>query len=423
MNIGRVLRTLGAHGFGQAITIISTILIPAIAIRNIGADSYGIVLTITGITQLMLLADLGVTMALANHICLLPEGQQAEAKQIAAQTQILAIRNSLFFLSVFFAILCAYYYFNLRQTSTGVEIALCCLFFAINSALQPAVNIYSAAQRHQGNPDKAIYFVNIGRLFELSSYIAAYTIFNNIAAIALIALSIRVLFCGIAIAKSRKYFNEFPAVSAQSSMQDVASAGRGLALTVSIQHLTLHAPVILISALLNPTLAAVYSSTRTLSRVAIQPIGIGLASIQHELTLYWGRGEFHIFRKLAFLATAISTALLMGTSVFTFFFLSEINLAWLSDKIQLSQALFVPVAVSATAQAAILAISLSLSSINKTQRLSRLLLLATLISMAAAYVTLVRTSELVTMSYVLAICEVSLVPLLLRELRNLRTPK
>ncbi|WP_180127381.1 lipopolysaccharide biosynthesis protein [Rhodoferax sp. BLA1] len=423
MNIGRVLRTLGAHGFGQAITILSTILIPAIAIRNIGADSYGIILTITGITQLMLLADLGVTMALANHICLLSEGQQAEAKLIAAQTKKLATKYVLITLSTFALILCVYYFLNLRQTDGGLEIALCCLLFAINSALQPTVNVYSAAQRHQGKPDKAIYFINIGRLFELVTYVVAYTLFNNIAVIALIALVIRILYSSIAIAKANKYFDEFPAAVTNSSVQEVASAGRGLALTASIQHLTLHAPVLLISALISPTLAAVYSSTRTLSRVAIQPIGIGLASIQHELTLYWGRNEFKTFKKLAFFAMAGSTALLIATSVFTFFFLSEINVTWLSDKIHLPPALFVPVAVSATAQSAILAISLSLSSINKTQRLSRLLLLATLISLAAAYLTLVNTTNVVAMSYVLAFGEVALVPLLLRELRNLSTTR
>ncbi len=371
----------------------------------------------------MLLADLGVTLALANHICLLPEGQNAEAKQIATQTQKLASRNALISLSTFALILCAYYFVNLRQANNGLEIALCCFLFAINSTLQPAINIYCAAQRHQGNPDKAIYFINIGRLFELISYIVAYILFKNIAVIALIALTIRILYCGIAISKAKKYFSQFSGASTNISVHEITSAGRGIALAVSIQHLTLHAPIILISALINPTLAAVYSSTRTLSRVAIQPIGIGMASIQHELTLCWGRGEFHTFKKLAILSTAASILLLFGTSVFTLFFLSEINTAWLSDKIHLPHALFVPVSLSATAQAGILAISLSLSSINQTQKLSRLLLFGTLISMTAAYVALANASDVVAMSYVLAICEISLVPLLVRELCSLSIPR
>ena len=371
----------------------------------------------------MLLADLGVTLALANHICLLPKGQNAEAKQIATQTQKLAARYALISLSTFTLILYAYYFANLRQSNNGLEIALCCLIFAINSALQPAVNIYGAAQRHQGNPDKAIYFINIGRLFELLSYIIAYFLFKNIAVIALIPLAIRTLYCGIAITKAKKYFSQFPGVSTNISVQGVASAGRGLALTGSIQHLALHAPVILISTLINPTLAAVYSSTRTLSRVAIQPIGIGMASIQHELTLCWGRGEFHTFKKLAFFATTVSTLLLIGTSVFSIFFLAEINTAWLSDKIHLPHALLVPISLSATAQAAILAISLSLSSINQTQKMSRLLLLGTLISMTAAYVALASTNNVVAMSYVLAICDISLVPLLVRQLHKLSIPR
>lgn len=418
MNVGRVIRTLGAHGFGQGVTVLSTVLIPAIAIRNVGADSYGLILTMTGITQLLLFADLGITLAAANQICLFPANQQDRVSAFVHHIQKIATKNTLLSLTLFIGLLSAYFAVELNHSPNGVEIAVSCLLFGISSALQPVINMYVAAQRHQGHPDKAVYFLNIGRLFTLLSFVIAYAMFENLVVIAACSLAVRALYSAYAIIRSRNYFHGLPDQNTHSSLGEVQTAGHGLAITGALQHLTLHAPVILISLLLGPALAAVYSSARTLSRVAIQPIGIGLASLHHELTILWSQQAFRTFKKLTLLATGISVALLISTSLVTYFFLSEITSVWLSDKLQIPGALFIPAALSATAQAATLAISQSLGAINRTQHLSRLLLINTFAAIGAGYLALVYTKNMVTMSYMIGVLELLITPLLFKELQN-----
>ncbi|MDO9030795.1 MAG: hypothetical protein Q7V09_10215 [Hydrogenophaga sp.] len=419
MNVGRVIRTVGAHGFGQAITLVSTLLIPAIAIRSIGPDSFGILLTITGISQLLLFADLGISHSLANHICMLPQARSSEARATIIKTRKLALKYSLISTLVFFLLSAGYFVFNANTGIEKTDIIVCYILFSISASLQFTINLFGAVQRYQDKPDAAVYFTNICRLVEVTALVTAYLLSTNLVVIALCALSARILTSAIANKRVNAFINALPHTDNDQSIKDIALAGKGIALTRTIQHLTLHAPVILISAVISPTTATLFSTTRTLSRLAMQPISIGIASIQHEWTMYWARNEQKTFHRLTTITLLVSVLTLLATTGITLLFLPQISNAWLSEKLTLSSALFIPAAIAAIAQAATLPLTQSLSSINKTKTLANILMIVTTISFTVAYMVLAQTKSAVAMSFCLAAGEVLLIPLLVNEFRSL----
>ena len=68
MNIARVIRTLTAHGYGQTVTILSTIAIPAVVISKWGADGFGYWVTLSAISLMFHRSDLGASVGLSNQL-------------------------------------------------------------------------------------------------------------------------------------------------------------------------------------------------------------------------------------------------------------------------------------------------------------------------------------------------------------------
>ena len=63
---GRASKIFGAHMYGQAITFASNFVLPIIMVRSFGAHEYGKWVFCFSISQLFLMADLGVAASSGN---------------------------------------------------------------------------------------------------------------------------------------------------------------------------------------------------------------------------------------------------------------------------------------------------------------------------------------------------------------------
>ncbi|MGR9036541.1 MAG: hypothetical protein ACU83O_08125, partial [Gammaproteobacteria bacterium] len=70
MKISRVFKTMSAHGYGQVVTILSTLIIPSVIVAKWGAQGFGYWVTMSALAQFFLMSDLGAATALSNQLCL-----------------------------------------------------------------------------------------------------------------------------------------------------------------------------------------------------------------------------------------------------------------------------------------------------------------------------------------------------------------
>ena len=65
---GNVIKTIFSHGYGQVVTLISSLLFPFLTLKYWGAADYGYWLTISSFTQFWAISDLGSSHSIANQL-------------------------------------------------------------------------------------------------------------------------------------------------------------------------------------------------------------------------------------------------------------------------------------------------------------------------------------------------------------------
>ncbi len=424
MNIFRVIRTFSAHSYGLIIAIISTLTIPTVAVANWGAEGFGYWVSLSALAQFFRFSDLGASTALANQLCLKSNRSIEEAYRLTRSVIINYIKKAAISLAIILAVaffLALYYSYHVTTQSAFI-LAFTFIAFAFSAALQPAIDIYSAAWRFIGRNEVGIFISNTTRLLD----------FLIIIGIAL--LGKQMLIAAIAVALSRTlislimYFHipslikkgkeiQILSQNAQTHIElnKLTKAGHGFTLISLSQQLTLHGPVLLISVILGPVQAAVFAACRTLSRLPVQPLAILLASLNPELTELIAKKHYKQLKIIVFrmLFGVIILSILIGLS--SVYFIDIIQKYWLKSKLDLDIKVLIPLCLAATFYLCGQVLNQTLTAANKTREQSKQFIIVGILMIALMLPLLLLTEQTMWSAIIVLISESLMTVLLLKR--------
>jgi O-antigen/teichoic acid export membrane protein len=341
VNISRVIRTFSAHSYGLIISIISTLAIPTVAVGSWGGEGFGYWVSLSALAQFFSFSDLGASTALANQLCL-KSNRSIEDAYILTRSVIInynikvAIVLAIILAVAFF--LALYYSYHVT-TQCAFILAFTFVALAFSAALKPAIGIYTAAWRFIGRNEVGIFISNTTSLLEFLLIIGIALLGKQmlIAAIAVallkILISLMMYFHIPSLIKQGKDI-QILSQNAQTHIElnKLTKAGHGFTLISLSQQLTLHGPVLLISVILGPVQAAVFAACRTLSRLAVQPLSVLLASLNPELTELIAKKHYKQLKIIVFrmLFGVMVLSILIGIS--SVYFIDIIQKYWLKNK-------------------------------------------------------------------------------------------
>lgn len=416
-----MLRTLSAHGYGQVITIASTLAIPSVAVAKWGVEGFGYWVTLVAFAQFFMMSDLGASTALANQLCLKANRSSEDAWALTQSVILEFIKKGVIALGIILvvAIVVALYYSNDVDTKNALFIGLTFFALALSSAFQPAQVIYNAAWRFVGRNEVGIFIFNTTRLFDLGIIVGVALSGGQMPVAAAVVTVIKLVTVLLIYFHLPYLIMEGKAGSVlgnkdarHNELNVLSKAGHGFTLISVSQQLTLHGPVLLISVLLGPIQAAIFAACRTISRLPVQPLTVLLASLNPELTELIANKQYKqlkiIVRRVLFGVMALS--IIVG--VCSVLFVEVIEKYWLAGKLDLDVKVLVPLCLAAMFYLCGQVINQTLTAANKTREQSKQFMVVGVLMMTIM-LPLLRLSEQTMWGAIVVLVEESIMTALL----------
>jgi O-antigen/teichoic acid export membrane protein len=299
----RVLAGMGANSFGMAITIAIQLASLPLFLHYWDTASYGRWLILSAIPAYLSMADVGMVTAAGNKMTMaVGRGDSQEANRVfqSAQLFMLVVCSGVAALAIPIAFLA-----NLPGIDgSDMRLALAALsastLLALCGGLSEAV--FKATQRYA----TGTMLGNITRITEWLGMMSGLALYGSFAAVALGGLACRAagIGCGMwMVSRGRHPLRWGLAAANRRELRAMAAPAVSfmafpLANALSFQGITL-----LVAALLGPASVAVFSTYRTLCRVAVQATGVFSHALWPEFSSLFGQGNLSalqtIYRKSA----------------------------------------------------------------------------------------------------------------------------
>jgi len=375
------MRTLVAHTYGQAINVATTILLPYVAVTNWGAAEYGVWISITAVTQLLLLIDLGWGNAIQNQLCMKSNRGIEEATFLTTKVanNYLAKLSIAVACLVAMSILISQYKSTIITTCTNKDLAITIFLLSIPSILSPINTIYCGIWRYLGQNEKGITAINTVRLIETSIVVITIISGKNIIATSFLAAIFRIISSIVMIYDGyRRLKFDGPHLDAGQEksilveVESIRSAAKGFTMLAASQYIFLNGPVIIITSILGPVAAASFTACRTLSRLPILPLAMFLSSLSPELTKLSAAKNTERIKTIVPRVATISAIIVATVSLLTMILTTQIEELWFNGKLQLDSTILFPLCVGATILAINQVTSQALQAINQTTNQGRM---------------------------------------------------
>jgi len=402
VNIYRVLRTLSAHGYGQAISIASTLIIPAAIIAKWGALDFGYWVSLSALAQFFLMSDLGAATALANQLCLKSTRSDVDAWTLIQAVNLYVIKKIGVSIGIIIptSLLIGFYNSHAQLDAHAFQLAVIFFCLALSITIQPVITVYCAVWRFEGKNEVGIFIANTVRLLESCIVVVTATLNGTLYAAAIYALIFKIVALSIMAYIMRQHalkhdinHTAVPDKNTLSELNLIVKAGHGFSLISLSQQLTLQGPVLLISTLAGPVAAAVFAACRTLSRVPNQPLNVLLASIGPELTDLISNQKLaelrNITKKIAVIIMMMSTTI----STVAILNIATVEEIWLSGKLALDIKILIPLCIAGTLNLSSQVINQALTAANRTHIQSRQFIIASFLLICIMYPTLAFTKQ------------------------------
>lgn len=399
LNKYRILKTLSAHGYGQLITISSTLLIPTIAITKWGAEGFGYWVSLSALAQFFLMADLGATIALSNQLCLKSERTPVDAWRLIREVLHTHILKVLFAIGLIILISWGVW----LHYGQSIQLAITFMLLALSACLQPFIGIYCAAWRFIGKNAIGIFISNTVRLIEFLTIAGCAMLGQAMITAATIAFVFRLISVAVAVFHTPKLIVKKGVTSLilsdatiSTEIKSLKKAGHGFMFISLSQQLALHGPTIIISSILGPISAATFTACRTISRLPVQPLTVLLASLNPEFTELICRGQYLRLRKVVtkVIMSAITISILVSTTAILY--MDVLEKFWLRNKLQLNLNVLTILCLSSAFYISGQVLNQTLTSANQTRVQSKLFLLVTIFTILTMSFVLIFTRQLVS---------------------------
>lgn len=293
----RIVAGLAAHGFGQAVTIGTQLLLVPLFFRLWGAERYGEWLLLSAIPAYLVLADLGIGSAAANEMAMRAgAGDRAGAQQTFRGAQAVAwvAAFGVLVLGAAAAAVCAGWGWPSLTHLSAREAAAVLWLLSLQVALGFSGGVVQAGFRCAGFNGLGTTWANVSRLLEGLASAAVLIAGAGALALCLATLAVRVLLLGwqwVLLRRSCPWLFEprqaaDPGLVRRLLWPSLAFMAFPVGLALALQ-----GPILIIGGLFGPAAVATFSAMRTLARLPVQFTNVLNAAVAPEVSRAHGQAQ------------------------------------------------------------------------------------------------------------------------------------
>lgn len=257
----------------------------------------------------------------------------------------------------------------------------------ISSAFQPILNVFQTKFRIDEKLHFGVLYNNFVRLLEFVAAALVSVMGYGVTEAAFGSLIVKILFVGHAafsLSIVTLENNKFRIEENKSVFTGVLKPALGGLLNFWAVNILLQGLVLVVAAFGGGSVA-IFSSARTLSRVAWQPIAVLYGGISPELTLLFSERQFNKLKKILIFKTMAVFGFSFCVALFIYFSAEWIELIWLRGKVKIPDGLLASMLISGVFHMTSQSMFQSLMAINKSFESSQIYLLISIFILALAY--------------------------------------
>jgi O-antigen/teichoic acid export membrane protein len=379
----RLFKGAFANGFSQIVTVIVQLTSVPLLLSCWGVGLYGEWLVLSAIPVYLSMSDFGFGAGVANEMTILvAKGNRRSALKTFQSVLVLMIIVSAT-LAMVLVLVSEYlpweewFQFSKLGHSDIVYVILL-LGFHILFGLQ--LSLLEAGFRCDGNYAKGTLFLALLRLIEYLVMFIAVILGGGPVAAALSFLIVRV----IGIVGLRLLLRRFcPWITYGYSHASVTTVKRLASPAISFMAfplgnaLSMQGMIMAIGAVLGPVPVVIFSVVRTVSRIALQGMGLINSSVWPELSIAFGKGDLELVRRLHRLSCQLSFWLSNVLIVILLIIGEALIRIWTHGKVEVDYEFFALMMAVISANSFWYTSSVVHAAINKHQRMAGLYLLGT----------------------------------------------
>lgn len=369
------IKKLGvAHLFGNCIAIFTQLVLPPIFLTKFSSHEYGILIISQSIALIFLLAEFGVIQA--THSFILNECTKNKSNFFVVK-RVLKNQSHLSFAAILLLII-IYFLLNRYIPGNDYIIHRCVV---INSVIVLCYTIASAHMLVKILIEKEYSGVIISNSLKLVDVfvlcVACYYI-DSVELVLCVTAACRLLLSMAVYKKTNSILHKFELnivvdnnINYKNKIYKVKKSGINyMVQSVAVQILPNILPGIL-SYYFSPSLVALFSTCRTLSRVPIQFATVVSSTFISKVTILYVEKKHHSYNNIVML-TLLSIAIF--SIVYNFIinlFYVEINNYWLAEKMSVKYDIYIYYAAAGVFSALCLALSGYLGNIGHINKIAK----------------------------------------------------
>ena len=388
---GRLIRGLGAQGYGQAVNILIQVATVPLLIHAWGVTLYGEWLILSAIPVYLAVSDVGFTTAAQNDMTIaVGKGDRGAVFETFQSTWILVLAVSL---AVVAAVVGAVTtlpldaWLNLA-TLSGAEVGWVLVLLSLQVVLNLQTGQIYCGFHYRGSYGLGQFLLASVRLVELL-FLAVVVIFGGepvVAAAALLsgraagAVAMRVMLRRVDPDIEFGWRHARLATVKRLANPALAFAAFPLANALSAQGM-----VLVIGITLGPAAVAVFATLRTLTRFGVQLVGSVNRIVMAEIASAFGAGDTHLLRKLHHHACQAALWLSIAVAVGLVVLGPWIVRVWTDGAIEMQHGLFYLLLAILVVNGLWHASMMLVYATNRHQRVALVYLGASVIAVTGAY--------------------------------------
>lgn len=388
----RLLRGFGANGLSQIVTVVIQIVSVPIFLQSWGQELYGEWLIISAIPTYISMSDIGFTTAAANDMTMnVARGEKSSALEVFQSIWLLI--SFISFIIIITATSIVYLFpvsnwLNLTELNQS-EVKGVIILLTLYVLMGMQKNLIIAGFRCDGNYALGVTYASLLRLFEYGILII-FVFFGASPAIAALSFFLSSIF-GIFLMKitlSNKshwlvYGYKYASLNNLKKLVKPATASMSFPLGNAISNQGI---IIAIGSTLGATNVVIFSILRTLSRLALQVMGMIKNSVSPEISAAYASNEMTLARKLHRHACQLSLWMALVTVLILGLLGEPIVTLWTKNIINFDRTLFYLMLVIIVISSFWFTSLTVLTSTNNHQKVSIYYLVTTIISLILAVI-------------------------------------
>lgn len=306
---------LGAHAFGQVVTILGQLALTPLYFKYWGAGKYGEWLMLSTIPAYLVMADLGIGSAAGNDMAMkVAVGDRPGAKAVLSAILSLCKIASIGVTVVGVLSAAAVWFLpSLHPSSIPLEDAIASIIIlASGVGVGFFASTASGVYRAVGRNATGVLLTNLTRLVEVAA-LAAFLI-SNCGPLALCGVGFLIRLSSMAL-QWQHLRHSFGWLVGGAEAREVGLLRRLLKPAIGFMAyplgnaLALQGPVLVIGSVMGPSASAAYAALRTIARVPNQLTNVLGFSVWPEVSKAYGENNRDLLRKLhrtSWAATALT---------------------------------------------------------------------------------------------------------------------